>query len=115
MERGKVGTVRAGTAAYNKGPCRARGAGGAGPSCKLYLPSARAERRADCRFSPPSVSHPSPERSEGLDYEHDFIGDSHSLLSLNSCPSSGPPFADATAQAAVLPLVRRARSARPPA
>ncbi|XP_066195689.1 uncharacterized protein [Sylvia atricapilla] len=54
MRGGKVGTVRAGTAADNKGPCRARGAGGVGPSCKLYLPSARAERRADCRSSPPS-------------------------------------------------------------
>ncbi|XP_039423519.1 uncharacterized protein LOC120411540 [Corvus cornix cornix] len=35
MERGKVGRVRAVAAADNKGPCRARGAGGVGPSCKL--------------------------------------------------------------------------------
>ncbi|XP_048148370.1 uncharacterized protein LOC125320280 [Corvus hawaiiensis] len=43
MERGKVGRIRAVAAADNKGPCRARGAGGVGPSCKLECPPPCAE------------------------------------------------------------------------
>lgn len=121
---GKVGTVRAGAITNNKGRRRHRRArdgerGGGRTNCKLYLPSAREERRARCRSSPPRWVTRVRHRSEGLDYEHDFIDDSHSLLFLNSCPSSGPlptpPLTDATAQEAAFPLARRRGSARPPA
>ncbi|XP_037981514.1 uncharacterized protein LOC119696069 [Motacilla alba alba] len=41
MGRGKVGTVRAGTAGDNKGPCRARGADGPFPPLPKLLPLLR--------------------------------------------------------------------------
>lgn len=76
-----------------KDRARARGAAGGWTrvaSC-IYLPPGRSAVLTVAPLPPVSESPEPGSGARGLDYEHDFIDDSHSLLFLNSCPSSGPP------------------------